>query len=166
MNQHELVERILSFAPDSKAARSDRRQPKAPPASSVVGNAGSILVIAKVLGVANDIVTLVYAIEPNQYCQQAVATIGLPLDEADVGSDVCVSFLANDFHQPVILGKLHGGSHRNGELKLESDSQITLRCGKASISLKADGTVAIRGTNVASRASHTNRIRGGNVQIN
>ena len=46
------------------------------------------------------------------------------------------------------------------------DNQITLKCGKASINLKADGTVAIRGTNVASRASNTNRIRGGNVQIN
>jgi hypothetical protein len=44
--------------------------------------------------------------------------------------------------------------------------EVVLRCGKASIQLVSDGTVRIRGTNVLSRASATNRIRGGNVQIN
>jgi hypothetical protein len=44
--------------------------------------------------------------------------------------------------------------------------EILLRCGKASIQLLSDGTVRVRGTNVLTRASATNRIRGGNVQIN
>jgi hypothetical protein len=44
--------------------------------------------------------------------------------------------------------------------------EIVLRCGKASIQLTSDGAVRIRGTEVLSRASATNRIRGGNVQIN
>jgi hypothetical protein len=44
--------------------------------------------------------------------------------------------------------------------------EIVLRCGRASIQLTSDGSVRIRGTNVLSRAAATNRIRGGNVQIN
>ena len=44
--------------------------------------------------------------------------------------------------------------------------ELVLRCGKASVTLTSDGAVRIRGTDVLSRASATNRIRGGNVQIN
>jgi hypothetical protein len=47
-----------------------------------------------------------------------------------------------------------------------AQKEIVLRCGKASIQLLSDGSVRIRGTNVLTRASATNRIRGGNVQIN
>ena len=53
-----------------------------------------------------------------------------------------------------------------GSVLFEAEHQITLRCGKASIQLQADGSVLIRGQYVLSRASGTNRIRGGNVQIN
>lgn len=44
--------------------------------------------------------------------------------------------------------------------------EIVLRCGKGSITLKKDGKVVIRGTNLISRASVTNKIKGGAVQIN
>ena len=47
-----------------------------------------------------------------------------------------------------------------------ASQEIVLRCGKASIHLLSDGSVRIRGTQLLSRASGTNRIRGGNVQIN
>lgn len=51
-------------------------------------------------------------------------------------------------------------------LTLTAQKEIVIRCGKASIQLLADGSVRIRGTEVLNRASGTNRIRGGNVQIN
>lgn len=44
--------------------------------------------------------------------------------------------------------------------------ELVLRCGKASIQLLSDGTVRVRGTNLLSRASVANRIRGAHVQIN
>ncbi len=124
------------------------------------------LVIARVVGLSGDSVKILYSIFQELYCQDAIAVIGQPMSTDDIGCDVCIAFAGNDFDKPIILGKMFSGHSTKPELNLESDSQITLRCGKASISLKSDGTVAIRGTNVASRASQTNRIRGGNVQIN
>jgi len=52
------------------------------------------------------------------------------------------------------------------ELELEAREEIVLRCGQASITLKKDGKVLIRGVQVETRASGTNRIRGGAVRIN
>lgn len=49
---------------------------------------------------------------------------------------------------------------------LAGDDEVVLRCGKASITLRRNGKIVIRGTYVISRAMGTNRIRGGSVQIN
>jgi hypothetical protein len=54
----------------------------------------------------------------------------------------------------------------DGELSLVAKRAITLRCGPASITLSPDGTVRIKGTNVATTASGQNRIRGASVKIN
>lgn len=51
-------------------------------------------------------------------------------------------------------------------LVISAEQEVVLRCGKASILLKKDGSVRIRGTEIVSRATATNRVRGGNVQIN
>jgi hypothetical protein len=50
--------------------------------------------------------------------------------------------------------------------QIEGLKEIVLRCGKASITLRSDGRVIIRGTYVETRASGTNRIKGGAVHIN
>ena len=52
------------------------------------------------------------------------------------------------------------------ELDLEAAAALTLTCGKASITLHRDGKVVIRGVDVVSRASGTNRIRGGTIELN
>lgn len=49
---------------------------------------------------------------------------------------------------------------------LDAESEIVLRCGKASITLRKDGKVVVKGTNIVSRASATNKIKGGSVNIN
>lgn len=51
-------------------------------------------------------------------------------------------------------------------LELRADREISLRCGKASITLTRAGKVLIRGTYLLSRSSGVNRIKGGSVQIN
>lgn len=43
---------------------------------------------------------------------------------------------------------------------------LTLRCGKASITLEADGRITLRGTDLLSRAEGTNRVQGASVQLN
>jgi hypothetical protein len=54
----------------------------------------------------------------------------------------------------------------DGELSCVATRAITLRCGPASVTLSPDGTVRIKGTNVATTASGQNRIRGASVKIN
>jgi len=49
---------------------------------------------------------------------------------------------------------------------LEGHDEVVLRCGKASITLRRNGKIVIRGAYLVSRAEGTNRIRGGSVQIN
>lgn len=49
---------------------------------------------------------------------------------------------------------------------LEGHDEVVLRCGKASITLRRDGKIAVQGVELLSRATGTNRIRGGSVAIN
>jgi uncharacterized protein (DUF2345 family) len=60
-------------------------------------------------------------------------------------------------------------------VQLDSDGQrmlvsakkeLTLRCGKASITLTEAGKVLIQGSYVSSRSTGVNRIKGGSVQLN
>jgi len=49
---------------------------------------------------------------------------------------------------------------------LEGDEEVVLRCGEASITLRRDGKVILRGAYVETTAKGLNRIRGGSVKIN
>ncbi|MCX7888215.1 MAG: hypothetical protein N2422_00610 [Rhodobacteraceae bacterium] len=49
---------------------------------------------------------------------------------------------------------------------LSGRRQVTLRCGKASVTLTADGRITIRGTEVRSLAEGANRVQGASVQLN
>jgi len=51
-------------------------------------------------------------------------------------------------------------------IEFDAEQELVLRCGQASITLRRDGKILIRGAYVETRASGTNRIKGGSVQIN
>ncbi|NMO13797.1 hypothetical protein HPC49_01955 [Pyxidicoccus fallax] len=51
-------------------------------------------------------------------------------------------------------------------LVLEGREEVVLRCGKASLTLRHDGQVLLRGVNIRADAEEVHRIRGGKVQIN
>lgn len=51
-------------------------------------------------------------------------------------------------------------------LRIESEQELILECGKAKIALRADGRVVILGGYVLSRSKGVNKIKGGSVQIN
>ena len=127
------------------------------------------LAICKVVGVQGKLPLLSYEFSGSVHVRQAIAVVGSPQD-FKIGSLVCAAFDQNRSDRPIVLGGFACDASKRLSAEsgavISDDTQITLQCGKASIRLTADGTVAIRGTNVASRASQTNRIRGGNVQIN
>ncbi|KIG14490.1 hypothetical protein DB30_06717 [Enhygromyxa salina] len=51
-------------------------------------------------------------------------------------------------------------------VEIEAADEIVLKCGQASIVLRRNGRVVIRGTYVETRSRGVNRIKGGSVQIN
>lgn len=105
----------------------------------------------------------------------AISTVSLT--EADLNREVVLLFEDGDWARPIIIGlrqqtiRQKSQQHISiesdgGRLVIKAEHEIMLRCGKASIHLRSDGSVRIRGIDIVSRASATNRIRGGNVQIN
>lgn len=51
-------------------------------------------------------------------------------------------------------------------VEIEGQDEIVLRCGKASIVLRRNGRVVIRGVDVETKAAGVNRVKGGSVLIN
>lgn len=48
----------------------------------------------------------------------------------------------------------------------DAKKEIVLRCGKGSVTIRADGKIVIRGTNLLSRSRGMNKIKGAAVSIN
>jgi hypothetical protein len=51
-------------------------------------------------------------------------------------------------------------------VRVTAQEEIVLQCGSASVTLRRNGRVVIRGTYVETHSQGTNRIKGGQVQIN
>jgi hypothetical protein len=110
----------------------------------------------------------------------ALARVAVPMTLARVeaavaaGAEVVLGFEAGDPGRPIVLGLVEQGfasgpaeARVDGQrVVLEGKEVVELRCGEATITLRADGKVTIRGAYVETRASGTNRIKGGSVQIN
>lgn len=52
------------------------------------------------------------------------------------------------------------------QLVIEARSNLTLRCGEGSITIRDDGKILIKGKDLVSHAQRMNRIKGGSVSIN
>ncbi|MEM8713327.1 MAG: hypothetical protein AAGG01_20465 [Planctomycetota bacterium] len=50
--------------------------------------------------------------------------------------------------------------------RMEAGKELVIACGRAKIALRSDGRIEIRGGQLVSRASGTNKIRGASVEIN
>jgi hypothetical protein len=98
----------------------------------------------------------------------------VPLLAADVGKTIVLVFEADRPNSPIIVGVLRVADTplgvevaANGQsVSVTATESIVLKCGPATITLKADGTIAVRGTRVVSHASGVNRILGGSVELN
>lgn len=58
-------------------------------------------------------------------------------------------------------------AHVDGKrVVIEGQDEIVLKCGEASITLRRNGKIVLKGTYLESRATGTHRIKGGSVEIN
>lgn len=90
------------------------------------------------------------------------------------GLRVLVAFPDGEAAEPVILGLLDAppasppetGGKKEKRLRIESEQELVIECGKAKIALRADGRIEIRGGHLISRSSGPNKIKGATVHIN
>jgi Domain of unknown function (DUF6484) len=93
--------------------------------------------------------------------------------EQDIGRSVALSFPAGAT-QALLLGLIWSPQSQpvasvevDGQnLEIAAQESITLRCGKASLTLTADGQILLRGAYISSHSSGTQRIKGAAVRIN
>lgn len=122
---------------------------------------------------------VVFPSNPQEKAIPARTTAQLGAD--DMGKEVALLFEQGDPKHPLIIGRLQKPDAAPTDLKdempveLEMDDEhltltakqsITLKCGKASITLTKSGKILLRGAYLLNRSSGVNRIKGGSVQIN
>jgi hypothetical protein len=116
---------------------------------------------------------------------RSTVQLSTQLTESIVGLDVLLVFEGERSDKPIVVGVLRDRATREQALAdapadkeplealvdgkrvvIDASDEIVLRCGKASITLRRNGRVVIRGTYVETRAEGVNRVKGGSVQIN
>lgn len=103
-----------------------------------------------------------------------------------IGTPVLLVFEDQDPKRPIIVGVIRDAlvTSELGEamtplpeaprevlldeerLVFEAREEVVLKCGKASLVLRKDGQVVIRGANVVSRSTGANRIKGASITLN
>jgi hypothetical protein len=102
----------------------------------------------------------------------AIATVAH--DATATGREVALAFLDGDPLRPLALGLVRPraapqpapADAEPEHLVLTAKRDVTLRCGRASITLTRAGKVLVRGTYLSLRSSGMQRITGASVQIN
>ncbi|QSI78981.1 MULTISPECIES: hypothetical protein [Niveibacterium] len=94
-------------------------------------------------------------------------THALRVDALNVGDTVLVQFFDGDA-RGVVLGRV--GPYRApspaARFTLEATEVLTLKCGDATLDLRADGKAVLKGDDVLIRARGLQRIKAGSVSIN
>jgi hypothetical protein len=91
------------------------------------------------------------------------------------GDTVLLVFDQGDPTRPIIIGIVRDRFEKcfpqrlkmaAKEILLEGTEEVSLRCGESSLTLRKDGKTVLKGKEVLTRASRTNRVKGATVQIN
>lgn len=95
----------------------------------------------------------------------------LLFEEGDPGRPVIVSLLRSATpHLDSVLAPLPTAEKvarvDGRRVEIEGREEVVLRCGKASITLRRDGKVVVRGVDVVTQAQRTQKVRGAKVEIN
>lgn len=89
----------------------------------------------------------------------------LLFEEGDPGRPIVVG-LVRDQASTVVPSPPIEVEADGRRVEVEASDELVLRCGQASLVLRRNGRVIIRGTYVETRSKGVNRIKGGSVLIN
>lgn len=126
---------------------------------------GTIAALNKTIGLWVD-----FPMNPTGQALAARSTVDVT--EAHLGRKVALMFEQGDAAKPIVIGLMHECPFRmtlekDGDVQeITAQKELTLRCGKASITLREDGTIETRGEDIVSRARKSNKIKGGMVYLN
>lgn len=152
-----------------------------PDKESEVALSADSVVIGVIVGFSKDVVPRVSF--PGCPMEQGVnARTTVTFTSSDIGRQVAILFESGSLRKPVIIGRIQVplrvvpeqrtappkvDATLDGErLTFTAESEIVLRCGKASITLTRAGKIIIRGAYLLNRSSGVNKIKGASVQIN
>jgi hypothetical protein len=117
---------------------------------------------------------------------RVIVSAGGQRSRLNVDSEVLLVFEDSDATRPVIVGFLEPSARKGQTLtsgllrrdknedvrvdgkmvELRGQECVVLSCGKSSITMFADGRVIVKGTRLLSRASESNKIKGGTIALN
>lgn len=101
---------------------------------------------------------------------QSRTTVGLLIGH--IGREVALMFEGGDARKPIIIGLMHMPEkgvepvEEDQTTVISSEKDILIRCGEASIHLKQDGKIIIKGKDILSRARRNHDIKGGMINLN
>lgn len=120
----------------------------------------------------------VLVVPQNGSSEPVAACAATVLGPNDLGRDVAVSWVPGS-QERLVLGVIQTEIdadesvetsvpliRENGRLVLRAEEEIIIESGKSRITLAPSGKLTIRGRDIFSRASRSQRIKGGSVQIN
>ena len=122
----------------------------------------------------------------NPFLRALAARSCVDLGDGEIGAEVVLWFQDGDVSRPLVMGCIRPvrraapppaadveinlssivDSLSREDVRIGAMQTLTLRCGRATITLTREGQVLINGTYVETRASGTNRVQGGSVRIN
>jgi hypothetical protein len=96
------------------------------------------------------------------------------VEELFSGARVLLAFEAGDPARPIVLGVIYERAKTQGKtirlqadrIVLEAREELLLQCGEAGLEARSNGKVCLKGKDVVSRATRTNKVRGATVLIN
>lgn len=115
--------------------------------------------------------TVVLAPHELQRAVQEQCPVLLLFEEGDPGRPIVVGLLRDEVPvsepaAPKLPNEAIEVEADGRRVEVEAADELVLRCGQASIVLRRNGRVIIRGTYVETRSKGVNRIKGGSVLIN
>jgi hypothetical protein len=160
----------------------ERKAPAKPKASAPTETKEYGIVIGTLAGLTDSGMPLVTYDGKHAIAAQTLAYVR----EQDIGKRVALQFERGDVNRPIVTGVLKDPADMetataelpnvaatpmqailDGKvIALTALEQLTLQCGKASITLDSNGHVEIRGIQILSRATGQNRIKGSSVSLN
>lgn len=89
---------------------------------------------------------------------------------ADINRQCAIMFESGDQTRPIVLGLMQQPVLTVDTIAEQQDlkatDKIELQCGKASLTLSADGKIELRGTKIVTHSTGLNHIRGASVKLN